>query len=109
MLPSWKRPIINRLQVKHINQYIGSVDPDEILLNAAFNQGLGVSFIYVVWDNEIPPEDQNNFVRNSARKSHRRTRIICQKRGSAKILTGLSHLFLGMGPGPTELGKLAAF
>ena len=25
------------------------------------------------------------------------------------IITGLSHPFLGMGPGPMELGKLAAF
>ena len=26
-----------------------------------------------------------------------------------KIISGLSHPFLGMGPGPMELGKLAVF
>ena len=28
---------------------------------------------------------------------------------SSSMHPGLSHPFLGMGPGPTELGKLAAF
>ena len=28
--------------------------------------GLRVSFIVLLWDKEIPPEDLNNFVRNSA-------------------------------------------
>ena len=29
--------------------------------------------------------------------------------GAGKLFSGLSHPFLGMGPGPMELGKLAAF
>ena len=36
--------------------------------------------------------------------------LMLNKVGSEKIpLPGLSHPFLGMGPGPIELGKFAAF
>ena len=35
--------------------------------------------------------------------------LVAQLIGSKKVKAGLSHPFLGMGPGPMELGKLAAF
>ena len=31
------------------------------------------------------------------------------KQGKPRAATGLSHPFLGMGPGPLELGKIASF